>query len=160
MGLYDGKINLHLPKFGFDFEWKKFKNPLLFLAAVLVVLFFAFSIYLVIMPKALSFTLLPNPLDTAKDSTSYLTITVKNITDATATDVAVFVEAQAPDSINVFPAKQTISTIEKGGVRTLEPFAISPNPSVNVYSGTYFFTISTTINGKQFVEYVALELKN
>jgi len=160
MGLYDGKIDFHLPQFGFGFDWRKSRAPLLFLAVLLVVLFFAFSIWALLSPKALSFTLLPNPLDLAKDSTSYLTVTVKNITDATATNVVVFVEAQAPDSIEVYNSPQTISTIEKDGVRTLEPFAISPNPTANVYSGTYFLLIRTSINGKDFVEQVALELKS
>jgi len=161
MGLYDKrtKVNLRLPEFRFDFEWKKFKRPAIGLAAALIVLFFALSIALMVQPKALEASLDPNPLDLAKDFDSYLTVTVNNITDSTASNVTVSVETEASDAIVIFPQSREIQTLGKGETRTLSPFAVSPNNETAVYSGTYILTIKTTINGQAFEKQVALVLK-
>jgi hypothetical protein len=161
MGLYDksNKINIRLPEFKFDFDWRKFKYPAIGLAALLVVLFFAFSIAVMLQPKALEASLQPNPLDLAKDFDTYLTVTVNNVTDATASNVVVSVETEASDAISIFPKSRTIQTLGKGETRTLSPFAISPNTATEVYSGTYILTIRTAINGQNFEKQVALVLK-
>jgi len=164
MGLYDGKskANLRLPEFRFDFDWKKFKVPALGLAALLIVFFFIFSIATIVAPKALDARLDPNPLDLtllSGEKVSYLTVSVSNVTDSTAKNVLVSVETEAADSITIFPREQNIATLGKGENRTLELFAVGPNPNGQVYTGTYIITIKTTINGQDFLKQVALQLK-
>ncbi len=161
MGLYDGKSRVHvsLPEFKFDFEWRKLKYPALGLAALLVVLFFAFSIALLVQPKAIEASLSPNPLDLAKEQDSFLTVTINNVTDSTASNIVVSVETSDQHSILIFPKSQEIATLGKGETRTLLPFAVSPNPVYTVYSGTYILTIKTAINGQTFSKQVALQLK-
>ena len=61
MGLYDGKLRPSIA-FKFDFDWRKLKYPALGFAALLVVLFFAFSIALLLQPKAIEARLESNPL--------------------------------------------------------------------------------------------------
>jgi hypothetical protein len=159
MGLYDGKPNLNLG-FGFGFDWKKFKWPVVGVAAAIFV--FAVAVLLVLpalQPRVIGVVLEPNPLDLKDGMDTYLTVTIRNVTDATASNVVVSVKTIASDAITIFPATRVIPTLEKNGVRTLSPFAISPNPASPVYSGTYFITISTEINGKSFSEQVALELE-
>ncbi|MCK4883441.1 MAG: hypothetical protein KAS30_01090, partial [Candidatus Diapherotrites archaeon] len=101
----------------------------------------------------------PNPLDLKNNMTSFLTVSVNNITAATAENVVVSVETEASDAISIFPVTRKIITLGKGENRTLSPFAISPNSGNPVYNGTYFLTISTVINGQAFSEQVAFELK-
>lgn len=159
MGLYDGKSG-HALNFKFGFEWKKFKWPVVGIAAAIFV--FAIAVLLVLsalQPRAIDARLEPNPLDLKDGMTTYLTVTIRNVTDATASDVVVSVKTVASDAITIFPATRVIPTLEKNGVRTLSPFAISPNSAAPVYSGTYFITVSTEINGKAFEEQVALELE-
>ena len=159
MGLYDGKSG-HVVNFKFAFEWKKFRWPVVGIAAAIFV--FAVAALLVLpalQPRAIEARLEPNPLDFKDGRTSYLTVTIRNVTDATANDVVVSVKTVASDAITIFPATRAIATLGKGENRTLSPFAISPNSASPVYSGTYFITISTEINGKAFEEQVALELK-
>ncbi len=161
MGLYDGNrgVSLKMPQFKFAFEWKKFKWPAIGLATVLIIAFFALSIALMVQPKALEASLNPNPLDLAKGFDSYLTVTVNNVTEATANDVVVLVETVASDAITIYPRMREIPTLGKGETRTLKPFVISPNASEEVYSGTYFITIRAVINGQPFEKQVALELR-
>ena len=159
MGLYDGKSG-HALNFKFAFEWKKFKWPVVGIAAAIFV--FAIAVLLVLpalQPRAIEAALEPNPLDIKGGMTSYLTVTIRNVTDATASNVSVSVKTVASDAITIFPPTKAIATLGKGEKRTLSPFAISPNPASPIYSGTYFLTVSTEINGKQFSEQVALELK-
>jgi len=158
MGLYDGKFKPSIA-FKLDFDWRKLKVPALGFAALLVVLFFAFSIAVMVMPRALSSTISPNPLNLSSDLDSFLTVKVNNVTDATAASIIVSVEASDQHSIDIFPKSQEIQTLGKGENRTLSPFVVSPNPGYNVYSGTYILTIKTEINGQQFSEQVALEIK-
>jgi len=158
MGLYDGSRNANL-NFKFNFDWKKMKVPLMGLGSAVVFLIVVFAIFLAVQPKPLEANLSPNPLDMAKDFDSYLTITVNNVTDATASNVVVFVETEASDSITIFPQSRAIQTLGVGETRTLSPFLVSPNPSAEVYTGTYILKIKTTINGQAFEKEVRLELK-
>ena len=158
MGLYDGgkKINFN---FKFDFDWKKFKVPLMGLGAAIVFLAFVLIVFLAVQPKPLEAGLSPNPLDLTTDLDSFLTITVNNVTDSTASNVVVSVETEASDSITIFPKSRTIPTLGKGETRTLSPFAVSPNPSSEIFTGTYILTIRTVINGQLFEKQVLLDLK-
>lgn len=160
MGLYDGnKLNLRLPEFNFDFEWRKLKWPVLGIAAAVLVAVIAFSIFLAVQPKPLEASLSPNPLNLAKGFDSYLTITVNNTTEATASNVLILVETEASDAITIFPRTRTIPTLGKGETRTLKPFAISPNPTSEIYSGTYILTVTTVINGQSFTQKVNLQVE-
>jgi len=158
MGLYDGSKKLDL-NFRFDFEWKKLKAPLLGIGAALVLIVFVLAIFLAVQPRALEAKLSSNPLDLAKENNSFLTVTVNNVTDATASNVVVFVETEASDAITIFPNSREIQTLGKGETRTLSPFSVRPNPASQVYSGTYIITIRTAINGQAFETQVALELR-
>ena len=147
-------------KFNFGFDWNKVKYPVLGLAAVIFVIAITFLLILpALEPKAITVSLEPNPLDLKNDMTSYLDVSVNNVTGETAENVIVSVETEASDAISIFPATREIITLGKGENRTLSPFAISPNPGNPVYTGTYFLTISTVINGQAFSEQIALELK-
>jgi len=159
MGLYDSrkKVNLKLPEVRFDFDWKRYKVPALGLAALLVVLFFVFSIALMVQPKTLESRLEPNPLDLASEQNSFLTVTVKNLSGKVASNVVVSVEADAPDAIDVFPSSRVIPTLDDR--RELTPFVVRPKPGSTVYSGTYILNIRTSVNGQDFEQQVALELK-
>lgn len=161
MGLYDkrNKISLKMPEFRFSFQWKKFKKPAIGLAAVLIVAFFALSIAVMLQPQAIEASLAPNPLDLARDYDSFLTVTVNNVTDATASNVVVTVETEASDAITIFPQTRGIATLGKGESRTLSDFVVSPNTAKQVYSGTYIITIRTEINGLKAEKQVALQLK-
>ena len=161
MGLYDkgNKINLKFPEFNFDFDWKKTKYPVLGAAAVAVFLLIIFLIFTLVQPQPLDASLNPNPLDLSKDIDSYLTVTVNNVTDATASNVTVSVETSDEGSISIFPRERVIATLGKSERRTLSPFVISPTPSKEVYSGTYILTVKTTINDRSFSKDVVLDLK-
>ena len=147
-------------KFNFDFDWNKVKHPVLGIAAVIFVITVTLLLILpALEPKAIASELAPNPLDLKDGRTSFLTVSINNVTGETSSNVIVSVETEASDAISIFPATREIPTLGKGENRTLSPFAVSPNPASRVYSGTYFLTISTTINGQAFSEQVALELK-
>lgn len=159
MGLYDGKPSTG---FGFKlaFDWRKFRRPVIGVAAAIFV--FAVAVVLVLpalQPRAIEASLDRNPLDLKDGMTAYLTVTIRNVTGATANDVVVSVKTEASDAITIFPPERTIVTLGSGEKRTLSLFAISPNPAAPVYSGTYFITVSTEMNGKPFSEQVALELE-
>ena len=158
MGLYDGKRNVNL-NFKFNFDWRRMKMPLLGLGAIVVVFIFAIAIFLAVQPKPIVAVLEPNPLNLANDMDSFLTVTINNVSEVTASNVVVSVETEASDSIAIFPRQREIPTLGKGENRTLSPFVVSPNPASKVYSGTYILTIKTVINGKAFEEKVSLELK-
>jgi len=160
MGLYDGrpKVNLKVPEFRFNFEWKRAKKPAIGLAALMIFVFFVLSIALLVQPKALEASLEPNPLNLAKDYDSYLTVTVNNVSNETAFNVIVSVETEASDAITIFPKERVILTLGKGETRILSPFVVSPNTAGNVYSGTYYLTIKTVINGQTFEKQVAMQL--
>lgn len=159
MGLYDGhkKVNLRLPEVRFDFDWKRYKVPALGLAALLVILFFVFSVAMMVQPKALESRLEPNPLDLGKEQNAYLTVAVKNLSGELASDVVVSVEAESSDAVDVFPGSRTIPTLDDR--RELTPFVIRPNPDSMVYSGTYILNVRASINGRDYEQQVALELK-
>jgi hypothetical protein len=158
MGLYDGKRNVNL-NLKFDFDWRRMKLPLISLATIVVLFVFAVAIFLAVQPKPIAASLEPNPLNLANDMDSYLTVTINNASEATASNVIVSVETEASDAITIFPGQREIQTLGRGENRTLSPFVISPNPSAQVYSGTYILTIKTVINGQAFEEKVSLELK-
>ena len=159
MSMYDAKHKPSL-KFNFKFDWDKVKYPILGIFAVIFVIAITFLLILpALEPRALTVVLEPNPLDLKNDKTSFLTVSVNNITGVTAENVVVSVETEASDAISIFPATREITTLGKGENRTLSPFAISPNPSSPIYSGTYFLTISTIINDQNFSEQIAFELK-
>ncbi len=158
MGLYDGKRNLNL-NFKFDFDWRKMKLPLLSLGTIVVLFVFAVLIFLMVQPKPILASLDPNPLNLANEMDSYLTVSINNVSCATASNVIVTVETEASDAITIFPKEREIPTLGKGENRTLSPFVVSPNPVGIVYSGTYNITIKTVINGQAFEEKVSLELK-
>ncbi len=158
MGIYNGKRPSL--KFDFGFDWNKVKYPILGISAVIFVIAVTFLLILpALEPKAISLELAPNPLDLKDERTSFLIVSINNVTGATAENVVISVETEASDAISIFPATRKIPTLGKGEKRTLNPFAISPNPASPVYSGTYFLTISTEINGQVFSEQIAFELK-
>ena len=159
MSMYDGKHKSNL-KFNFKFDWNKVKYPILGITAVIFVIAITLLVILpALEPRAIAVTLEPNPLNLKNDMTSFLAVSINNVTGTTAENVIVSVETEASDAISIFPATREIITLGKGENRTLSPFAISPNPGSSIYSGTYFLTISTIINGQAFSEQVALELK-
>ncbi len=158
MGIYDqGKVKLN---FGFRFSFRQFKYPILGLGVVIVALVCLLALAVILQPKPIVAELEPNPLELAKGQTNtFLTVTINNVSDATAKDVVVSVHAVAAESLVVFPQSRVIDTLGKGEYRTLNPFSIRPNPNSTVYSGSYDLVITTAINGKQFSETVTLELK-
>jgi len=120
-----------------------------------------FLLMIAVAPKPLEAKLEPNPLDVALDreKVSYLTITVNNVTPSTASNVSVSVATEASDAIHISPTSRTIPTLGRGESRTLNPFAISPKPGAEVYTGTYILTIKTVINGQIFEKQVQLDLE-
>ncbi len=160
MGLYDGKSGPNL-NFKFDFDWKKMKYPVLGVLAAAALLAMVLLIMLAVAPKPLDAFLEPNPLDISlgREKVSYLTVTVNNVTAETANDVVVLVETEASDAIHISPKSRNIPTLGRAESRTLSPFAVSPMPGSEVYTGTYFFKVSAEINGQAFEKQVALELK-
>ena len=159
MSMYDRKHKPNL-KFNFKFDWNKVKYPILGIFAVIFVITITLLVILpALEPRAITSELAPNPLNLKDEKTSFLTVSINNVTGETASNVIVSVETEASDAISIFPATREIPTLGKGENRTLSPFAISPNPANPVYSGTYFITISTVINGQPFSEQVAFELK-
>ncbi|MCX6799277.1 MAG: hypothetical protein NTW59_04255 [Candidatus Diapherotrites archaeon] len=158
MGIYkQGK--LQLPDFKFSFA--KAKKPALAVAGAAVVILVALGLMALLQPAPIQGTLDPNPLDLTKGAqNSFLTVTVTNVTDATATNVPIRVEAVAADALVVFPKGANIATLGKGEYRTLNnAFSVRPNPNAVVYSGAYDIVITATINGQQFSKKVTLELK-
>ena len=157
--MYDGKNKSNL-KFNFKFDWTKVKYPILGIFAVIFVIAITLLVILpALEPRAITVILEPNPLDLKNDMTSFLTVSINNVTGTTAENVIVSVETEASDAISIFPATREIITLGKGENRTLSPFAISPNSGSPIYSGTYLLTISTIINGQNFSEQIAFELK-
>jgi len=158
MGLYDGNKRVNIA-FKLDFDWRKFKKPLIYTGAVIAFIAVIIIAFVLLQPKPLEAELDPNPLELAKEMNSFLTVTVHNVTDATASNVVVSVETEASDAITIFPASRTITTLGSRDKRILPPFVVSPDLTTQVYSGTYLITVRTVINGQLFEKQVSLELK-
>lgn len=157
MGLYSGAN----PSIKFGFVWKQFKYPVLGIAVVVIAFILLFLVVLpALQPKPLDAFLQPNPLLLSKEQNSYLTVTINNVTGATARNVVVTVETEASDAIVIFPRSTTIETLGKGESRTLQDkFVISPNPAKKAVSGTYIITVNVKMNDLNAEKQVALELK-
>jgi len=149
-----------LPKFDFKIDFGRLRYPAIAIGGVAVIVTTALIAMALMQPDPIDAALYPNPLDLAKGNlNTFLTVTVTNVTDATASNVQVSVEAVAAESLVIYPAMSSIATLEKGAHRTLPPFAVRPNPNAKVYSGSYDLIIKTAINGKEFSKTVTLELK-
>jgi len=153
VGIYDNKIS-------FDFA-SLTKKAFPFVLAIIVII----GVFLLLStitemakPKTISASLSDNPLDTAKDSFTKLTVTITNTTAKNAPVVVVEVLPEDSEAIIVSPKQADLGLIEKGNERTTE-FIVRPNPGKTVLSGTYSINVFAVMNGERFRETVLLKIK-
>ncbi len=157
MSIYDDKkVDLK-----FHFSWKDFKWPILAMLALILVLAVAFTLSVVLQPKALYLKIEPNPLDLsdpAKPGYTSLNATVYNITGKNASNVLIEVKPLSKDNVIVFPQSQTIlmlGTTEKKSAN----FILRANPNQKIFAGEYEINVTMKINSIIYTEKAILTIK-
>jgi hypothetical protein len=153
MGIYDRGLN-----FDFDFSYHKLKKPLMAIAALIalaIIVMAVLSIASMFGPKTISYYFSKNPIS-SKEQT-HIIVTVINLTEGDARNIAVNVKARDESAIMVLENTKTIKLLEKDlGKRELW-FLV--NPVGDTIPGNYILDITTELNGKQFKEEAVLTIE-
>ena len=157
MSIYDDKkVDLK-----FHFSLKDFKWPILAMLALVLVLAVAFTLSVVLQPKALYLKIEPNPLDLsdpAKAGYTSLNVKAYNLTGSNASNVSIEVFPLSKDNVIVFPQSQTIPML---GTRENKSttFILRPNPNQKIFAGDYEINVTMKINSLIYTEKAILTIK-
>lgn len=147
--------------FKFDFSLKELKYPIMALIAIALILLIAFTVSVLLQPKALVLKLDPNPMDltsTAKAGITTLTVQAANTTGKNASNVLIEVEPLSKENLIAYPEKQVIPTLGTRENKTAR-FIIRPNPAQKLFAGNYEINVSMKINSMVYTEKAILTVK-
>jgi len=164
MGIYDRQKSISIkPKLNlrFKFSWKDFKYPIIAVAGIFLIIIAFVALQYLFQPKPIVAVFSPNPLDMAQEQSTLLTVDVFNTTETTVSNAMLKISPIAGEMFVVTPETKIISTFESGGRRQFV-FQIRPfnrdNPSAGIPAGDYKINVVLSLNGKQFMKEVILQV--
>lgn len=160
MGIYDQKRKWD---FGFKFEIKKLKFPLIALVLVIVIILISFFAASWLKANAIQYSFSDNPLDLSDNNSTLLSVTVYNTLDKDLTELELEVKPRDEKSLIVFNSIRDIPVLGKGESRKFElgnAFLIQPSPTAEIVSGDYAIDIYFRTPDRNFTTTATLTIKS